>query len=112
MASTFGHGMSDEQMRQMPDRSIKHFRITARPSQDGNLDTVLAVTEPELNSQISTKYPNESWTKFRQLAKFRHLNLCQIPKNHLFRIGPIPASHRSAQSFEWSSDAQDSEESQ
>jgi hypothetical protein len=89
-----------------------HVRVTARPFRNSHLDTVLAGTEPELNSQISTKYPNESWTKFRQLAKFRHSNLCQIPKNHLFRFGPITASHRSAQSFEWSSDAQDSEESQ
>lgn len=91
MASDFGHGMSDEQ-KQMTDRSIMHFCVTARPCRDGGLETVVAVIEPELNSHISSKFRNKCWAKFRQLAKFRHSKLYQTPKNHPFRIGPPNAT--------------------
>jgi len=46
MASASGHGLSDGQ-DQMSDGSIKHARVTARPSSDssGDLEFVGAVTD-------------------------------------------------------------------
>ena len=110
MASAFGHEMSDER-EQMSQGSSIHVRVAARPFQDRDLESVRAVTEPELNSQKSSSFPRECCARFRQLAKSRQSKLSQIQKNHLFRIGPITATEESFQNFERSADAQDSEES-
>jgi hypothetical protein len=111
MATALGHEMSDEH-EQMSDGFTKHVHVTAGPLRGSDLEFVVAVIEPELNSQTSSKFWNECRAKFRQLAKFRQSELGQTPKNHLLRIGPSTASNGSARNFKWSSDAQDSEESQ
>jgi|HubBroStandDraft_6_1064221.scaffolds.fasta_scaffold138835_3 hypothetical protein len=87
-----------------------HVRVIVHPFRECDLECVVALTEPELNSLVSGKFPTDCRTKFRQLAKVRQSKLRQIPKNHPFRIGPTTAIHRIAQNFKWSSDAQDSEE--
>jgi hypothetical protein len=102
--------MSNEQ-EQMSNGSAKHIRVTARPIRDSDLESLVAVTEPSLSSQTSSKLPNKCWLKTRQLANFRQVDLSETLKNHLLRFGPTTASHASAQNFDWSSDAQDSEES-
>jgi hypothetical protein len=87
-----------------------HIRVAAHLPRDSDPESMGSATAPELNSCTLSKFSNKCWPKFRQLATFRQSNLSQIPKNHLFRIGPPTASHGIAQNFKWSSDAQDSEE--
>jgi hypothetical protein len=87
-----------------------HVCVSVRPFRGSDPESVVAVTEPELTSLISRKFLTDCWANFRQLAKVRQSKLSQIPKNHPFRIGPTTAIHGLAQNFQWSSDAQDSEE--
>ena len=87
-----------------------HVRVTMRPFRRSDLESVVALTEPELNYLISRKFPTDCWANFRQLAKVRQSKLSQIPKNHPFRIGPTTATYGSGRNFKWSSDAKDSEE--
>jgi hypothetical protein len=58
MANSFGFEMSDEQ-EQMSDASDNHVRVTGRPFTASNLEYAVAVTEPELNSHTSSKFPNK-----------------------------------------------------
>jgi hypothetical protein len=109
MVSAFGHEMSDEK-QQISEGTSMHVRVTMRPFRGRNPESVVAVTEPELNSLISGKFPSYCWANSRQLVKSRQSKLSQIPKNHPFRIGPSTASHGSDQNLKWSSDAQDPEE--
>ena len=98
----FSHEMSHVQ-EQMSNGSAKRIRVAARPIRSSELESFVAVTEPELNSQTSSKSPNELCAIFRQLAKYRQLKLSQVTKNHLLRIGPPTASYGSAWYFKWSS---------
>src|SRR5580704_3185842 len=100
-ATAFGHEMSNVQ-EQMSNGSAKRIPVTARPIRGSDLESFVAVTEPELNSQTPSKFPNESCAIFRQLAKYRQLKLSQVTKNHLLRIGPPTAGYGSAWYFKWS----------
>ena len=100
----FSHEMQRARTQeQMSNGSVKHIRVTARPIRGGDLDSLVAVVEPELNSETSSKFTHESCAIFRQLAKYRQLKLSQVTKNHLLRIGPPTASYGSAWYFKWSS---------
>jgi hypothetical protein len=77
-----------------------HARVTACPSRGSDLESLVAVTKPELKCLPSSRPPTECWAKLRQLARFRQPEPSQIPKNHLFRIGPPSATQRSDQSFQ------------
>jgi hypothetical protein len=54
----FGRGMSNEQ-EQMSNGSAKRIRVAARPIRSSELESFVAVAEPELNSQTSSKFTNE-----------------------------------------------------
>jgi len=97
----FSHEMSNEQ-EQMSKGSAKRIRVAAPPIRGSDLESCVAVTEPELNSLTPSRFPNEFCAIFRQLAKYRQLKLSQVTKNHLLRIGPPTASYGSAWYFKWS----------
>ena len=88
---------------QMSNGSVNHVRVAAPPIRGSDLESCVAVTEPELNSLTASKFTNEGCAIFRQLAKYRQLKLSQLTKNHPLRIGPPTASHGSAWYFKWSS---------
>jgi hypothetical protein len=58
----------------MSNGSAKHFRMTARVLRDSDLESVRAVTEPELNSQRSASFRRNVGRKFANCRTFVNKN--------------------------------------
>jgi hypothetical protein len=65
----------------MSNGFAKRIRVAAHPIRRSDLESFVAVTEPELNSQTSSEFANEFCATFRQLAKYRQRKLSQVAKN-------------------------------